>query len=92
MFLMIDYDKNNTNINIFHLKLTKYRTCANKRRNGYSKFFSALRNRAFFQFLFIFTFQDLILNCIVCLYVCLPLPWPYSWTDFQTKGLAMTRG
>ena len=29
------------------------------------------------------------------MYVCPPLPWPYLWTDFETKGtygLPMTQG
>ena len=31
----------------------------------------------------------------VCVRVCPPLPWPYLWTDFETKGtygLPMTQG
>ena len=31
----------------------------------------------------------------VCVRVCPPLPWPYLWTNFETKGtygLPMTQG
>ena len=28
-----------------------------------------------------------IIKRIVCFFVCLPLPWPYLWTDFGTKGI-----
>ena len=31
----------------------------------------------------------------MCVCVCPPLPWPYLWTDFETKGtygLPMTQG
>ena len=36
-----------------------------------------------------------IINHIVCLSGCALLPWPYLWTDFETKGtygLPMTQG
>ena len=41
------------------------------------------------------TIQIYIIKHLVCLFVCPGLPWPYLWTDFETKGaygLPMTQG